>query len=121
MDGIRGSILPAFTQLWEHGPKGQSSRGVRPVTGLDFVLCLFENYFERFHDEATPGDHGGHNGDVHHLGPGAAEHIDYHAEDFAEHDEDYGGNDGSLGFQVQEELHHSTHGPQGARGECDST
>ena len=48
-------------------------------------LCpaMFTIYFERFHDEATPGDHGGPYGDVHHIGPGAAEHNDYHPENLA--------------------------------------
>ena len=75
-------------------------------------------YFERFHDEATPGDHGGDYGDVHLIGPGAAEHNDDYAENFAEHDQDHGGDDGSLSFQDEEEVHSSTiHCAKGSGGE----
>ncbi len=80
---------------------------------------LFKKHSERFHDEATPGDRGGHYGDVNHIGTGAAEHIDNYTEDLAEHDEDHGDNDGSLGFQVEEDLKHPTGNQKGSRGKCD--
>lgn len=110
-----GEILQAFTQFWEHSGKNKAAEA-SPIDGRHFSPALSKNNFERFHDEATPGDSGGHYGDVNHIGPGAAEYIDHHAEDFAKHDEDHRGDHRSLCFQVEEEIHQPT--SDSAEGTC---